>query len=283
MLKRIITAIVALCVFVPVVIFSDTPVLPVAIAICALISIYEMLKCMGVHKKLAVSLPLYAAAVVIPVLMRFMENKAALLAVCFAAAVAYLVITFAAIIWSHGKYTFSQGLSVFAISAYIIAAYCGIIYVRDFQGGAGYVFLLIFVGAWITDTFAYFTGMLLGKHKLIPDVSPKKTVEGSIGGIVFCMLSFVAYGLIADAVFKDEISLAFLLISGFFASIVSQIGDLIMSVIKRHYGIKDYGRLFPGHGGMLDRFDSVLIVSLCMFAICLIVNAFGFDVVSALT
>ena len=272
-----------LCVFVPVVIFSNTPALPISIAICAVVSIYEMLKCMGVEKKLIIAIPAYVAAAVFPILTRYASSGAVTASVCIAAIAVYLVITFAAVIWSHGKYSFSQGLSVFAICTYIISAYCGIIYVRDFETGAGYIFLLIFIGAWITDVFAYFTGMLFGKHKLIPDVSPKKTIEGSIGGIVFCTLSFVGYGILADVVFKDYISLTFLLVSGVVASLVSQIGDLIMSVIKRHYGIKDYGKIFPGHGGMLDRFDSVLLVSLCMFAICLIARAFGFEVVIPLT
>ena len=100
-----------------------------------------------------------------------------------------------------------------------------------------------------------------GKHKLIPDVSPKKTVEGSIGGIVFCVLSMVLYGIIIENLAGINANLLVFAVAGLFASIVSQVGDLSMSVIKRTYGIKDYGKLFPGHGGVLDRFDSVLAVS----------------------
>lgn len=278
MLKRIITALVMLCVFIPVVIFSDTAIFPVAIAFCACVATFEMLKCMGIHKKLIIAVPLYAASIAFPLLMRFMNDPGHVAAIAFIAAIAYVVILFAVIVWSHGEVTFAQGMSAFGVIAYIIAAFCGILYVRDIPGGA-YIYLLIFVGAWITDVFAYFVGMLLGKHKLIPDVSPKKTIEGSIGGIVFCTLSFVAYGLIVDAAFGIHINLVFLLISGVVASIVSQIGDLIMSVIKRHYGVKDYGKIFPGHGGVLDRFDSVLIVSLCLFAICFAARFWGMNVI----
>jgi phosphatidate cytidylyltransferase len=103
-----------------------------------------------------------------------------------------------------------------------------------------------------------------GKHKLIPDVSPKKTVEGSIGGIVFCMLAMVIFGLIVNAISDFHANYLMLVVGGLLASIVSQIGDLCMSVIKRTYGIKDYGKLFPGHGGMLDRFDSVIAVSIVL-------------------
>lgn len=282
MLKRIITAVVMLCVFIPVIIFSDTLVFPIAVALCTCIAAFEMLRCMGLHKNLVLCLPLYASALAFPMLVRLVSDAGVVAAIAFVVAVAYLVIMFAMIVWSHGKLKFADGSSVFAIVLYIIAAFCGIIYVRDLPGGE-YIYLLIFVGAWITDVFAYFTGMLLGKHKLIPDVSPKKTIEGSIGGIVFCTLSFVGYGLAIDAMFDIHISIIFLLVSGIIVSIVSQVGDLIMSVIKRHYEVKDYGRIFPGHGGMLDRFDSVLIVSICMLAICLAAKLMGFEFVATLS
>ena len=99
----------------------------------------------------------------------------------------------------------------------------------------------------------------MGKHKLIPDVSPKKTVEGAIGGVVFCTLAFVLYGFVLTVVI-DGIQanyLAFVCV-GIVLSVVSQCGDLVFSLIKRKYGIKDYGKLMPGHGGILDRFDSVI-------------------------
>jgi phosphatidate cytidylyltransferase len=150
-----------------------------------------------------------------------------------------------------------------------------ILYIRDFNDDGQFIYLLIFIGAWITDIFAYFTGFFFGKHKLIEDVSPKKTIEGSIGGIAFCALSFVAFGIIADIFFDKDANLVFLAISGVFISIIAQIGDLIMSVIKRQYGIKDYGKIFPGHGGMLDRFDSILSVTLGVAAMCMVSYIFG--------
>ena len=282
MRTRIITSLVAIVVFLPFLIFSDTWFFGLGIAVCSCISVFEMLRCMGLHKKLVLCLPLYTAALVFPMLVRLVGNTGTVAAIAFVVAVAYLVIMFAMIVWSHGKLRFADGVSAFAVVLYIIAAFCGIIYVRDIPGGA-YVYLLIFMGAWITDVFAYFTGMLLGKHKLIPDVSPKKTIEGSLGGILFCTLSFVGYGLVIDVAFDMHISLIFLIVSGMIVSIVSQVGDLIMSVIKRHYDVKDYGKIFPGHGGMLDRFDSVLIVSICMLAICIAAKLMGFEFVATLS
>ena len=141
-----------------------------------------------------------------------------------------------------------------------------------------YIYLLAFVGAWVPDTFAYFTGCLFGKHKLIPDVSPKKTVEGAIGGIVFCTIAFVVFALVYNRLLLSDptqvnampvesfraLPVWLMAIVGVLSAVVSMIGDLSMSVIKRHYGVKDYGKILPGHGGFLDRFDSVLAVAVIL-------------------
>ena len=266
MVKRIITSIVAICVLVPVLIFSGTPVLPIAVGLATAIGIFEMLKCLGMHKKYVLAVPLYAVALGMPSFIRYSDINIG--AACFIIAVAYLIVVFAAIVWSHGKLKFADGMATFIVCAYIIAAMNSIIYVRDFSDYGKYLYLLIFLGAWITDTFAYFTGMLFGKHKLIEDVSPKKTIEGSIGGIFFCVVSFVVFGIIMDVFFDRSANILFLAISSVAVSVVSQIGDLIMSVIKRHYGIKDYGKIFPGHGGVMDRFDSIIAIAPVLMLAC---------------
>jgi phosphatidate cytidylyltransferase len=144
------------------------------------------------------------------------------------------------------------------------------------MAGGKYIYLLIFLGAWVCDTFAYFTGKFLGKHKLIPEISPKKTIEGSIGGIVFTIGAFVLYGFIVNKNFGDEIKLSYILlvVLGLASSIISQVGDLVASAVKRQYDIKDYGKLFPGHGGVLDRFDSVMLVAPITYVIFLIASFF---------
>ena len=106
--------------------------------------------------------------------------------------------------------------------------------------------------------------MLFGKHKLIPAVSPKKTVEGAIGGTIVCIAFFVGFGAIINHFTQYDISLALLAVAGLVSALVSMIGDLSMSVIKRKHGIKDYGTIFPGHGGVLDRFDSILAVAIVL-------------------
>ncbi len=111
-----------------------------------------------------------------------------------------------------------------------------------------------FVIAFVTDTFAYFTGKLLGKHKLIPSVSPNKTIEGSIGGIVACLIVSFLYAYWFNPDFQY-----YAIFLGLIGSVFSQVGDLIASKIKRIFDIKDFGKLMPGHGGVLDRFDSLII------------------------
>lgn len=275
MIKRIITAVVSICILVPVLLLSDTVVFPIAIAIVGLVSLFEMYRCMGMDKKLSFCLPGYLFALAFPFLMRYCDDILKTVGIAFIAMISYLIYLFYLAIKARGGIEFGSVGKLFAITAYILLAMNSIIYIRDFEGGGVHLYLLIFIGAWVTDTFAYFTGMLLGKHKLIPEVSPKKTVEGSIGGTVASALAFVAFGIITDKFFGTNANIVFLAVSGIIVALVAQIGDLIMSVIKRESGIKDYGNIFPGHGGMIDRFDSVLAVSLVLCAICVFAKITG--------
>lgn len=118
---------------------------------------------------------------------------------------------------------------------------------------------LIFIIAFGTDIFAYFSGMLLGKHKLCPNLSPKKTVEGAVGGVIGSMVFSVLFGVFFLAQ-GHALSIRFIIMACI-GSVVAQLGDLTASAFKRKMGIKDYGNLIPGHGGILDRFDSVLFVA----------------------
>ncbi len=267
MKTRIITAIVAIGILLPVLFFSETPVLPAAMAICSLIAIYEMTSCIGLKKAYALTVPLYLSALGLPFLVRYAGNIDTVRQAVTALALVVVLYFLAVLTFSHGKYKPTDVSLAFMTAFYILAGFNAIMVLRDYELGGKYVYLTVFIGAWVTDTFAYFCGMLLGRggrHKLIPDVSPKKTVEGAIGGIVFCILGMVIYGLVINAVTDYHANYPILIVGGLLASIVSQIGDLCMSVIKRAYGIKDYGKLFPGHGGVLDRFDSVLAVSVVL-------------------
>ncbi len=135
---------------------------------------------------------------------------------------------------------------------------------RNYGGDFGnfYVFLALSI-AWMSDTGAYFCGKLFGKSKLCPEISPKKTLEGFIGGIIVCLLCVILIAAVFNNyVFpqKQQINYFSVIVLGILGSLISSLGDLCFSTIKRKCGVKDFGNLMPGHGGILDRFDSVIFV-----------------------
>ena len=130
---------------------------------------------------------------------------------------------------------------------------------------------MIFISAWASDTCAYFVGVTLGKHKMAPHLSPKKSIEGAIGGVLGSTIAGALYGWILQychILTEKEIWIFALL--GMCGSVVAQIGDLAASAVKRNFGIKDYGKCIPGHGGVLDRFDSVIFTSPLIYVLALI-------------
>ena len=273
MKQRIITALVATCVLIPVLIYSDTFALPLGIAACSVLAVFEMARCIGMHKAYAFTVPLYLIAAGAPFLVRYVgepntDATEYLLYKCMMAlALGMLLYFFALMTFSHGKYKLADVCILFATVFYILLGMNGIIVMRMHRYEGHLTYLTIFFGAWITDIFAYFCGVLFGrggKHKLIPDVSPKKTVEGSIGGMFFCVVTMVVFGIVCNQFLEQDASLLLFAFGGLIASIVSQVGDLVMSVVKRTYGVKDYGKIFPGHGGIIDRFDSIIAVSIAL-------------------
>ena len=150
-------------------------------------------------------------------------------------------------------------------SLYILLGFNAIALINlRFEDGNLYMWL-IFIISILSDTMAYFTGSLLGKHKLAPTLSPKKTIEGSLGALVFSAIGCILFGI------TFNLNLLSMTILGVVGSIVSQVGDLIASLVKRYVGIKDYGNIIPGHGGILDRFDSIILVSQFIY-FCLVLN-----------
>ena len=129
--------------------------------------------------------------------------------------------------------------------------------------------LLTFLIPWLTDTGAYFVGCTIGKHKLAPEISPKKSWEGAIGGLVIGVLVVIIYNLVIL-----HYPMWIMILIGFIGSVVGQIGDLIESWLKRWVGVKDAGNTIPGHGGILDRFDSMLLVAPVVYYILLLYNSF---------
>ena len=273
MRKRIITGIVALFVFAPVCIFSGTWFFGFAFGVISAVGVFEMAKCLGFHKNLFLTIPMYIAALGLPIVRYVIHHlgitkpNSVFLLICMITSFIILIYSLAYVMFGKNKKNISDVLTLFALCVYVIGCFSSVVMVR-FTGSAthnnigAYMYLLVFVSAWVCDTFAYFTGRLFGKHKLIPEISPNKTVEGAIGGIVFTFIALIGYWCIVRYAFKYEgLSIVHICILGFVLPIVSQIGDLIASSIKRQYNIKDYGFVFPGHGGVIDRFDSAMLVA----------------------
>ena len=168
----------------------------------------------------------------------------------------------------RGAIRFADLSAHLVTTAYIVISFTSLSMLRYIPRGV-YLFSLVFVASWVCDVFAYFVGRAIGRHKLIPEVSPKKTVEGAIGGVVFTTGAFALYGYIVTLLDGPSPNYITLLIFGLVLSIVAQFGDLIASLIKREHGIKDYGFIFPGHGGVLDRFDSIIAVAPVLLMLCL--------------
>ena len=268
MQKRVITAVVAIAIFLPILIWSNTVVFALAMGVLCAIASAEMLRCVGLLRLYPISIPMIAVGAVLPVLPYWLE-RTTLEHIGITTLVVASLYLFAVMTFSHGKITLTNVGNALLTGFYIIAAFCAMSALRYRTAVGEYVYLICFIGAWVTDIFAYFSGYFLGKHKLIPEISPKKTVEGSIGGILFCGGAFVLYGIAISHFVEtaDRMNLALLFFYGIIVSVVSQIGDLSLSAVKRHYGIKDFGKIFPGHGGILDRFDSILAVSLVLFVL----------------
>ncbi len=161
---------------------------------------------------------------------------------------------------SKAKLPFEKILVCLAAGLLIPYLLCALVRLRNMDIGRMYICLPL-VLAFMSDTCAYFVGKFLGKHKLAPTISPKKTIEGFFGGIAGAILGMMIFGLILSLGFHQRVNFLYAILYGVLGSLGSVLGDLTFSVIKRQTGIKDYGKIIPGHGGVLDRFDSVTIVA----------------------
>lgn len=262
MLQRTLTAIGIALVSIPVCFLCNTWVFPIAVAICAAIGVYEMLDCVGTHKKWIILIPSCILAAAAPVFCRLSPDHDGFSTIFIMAMLVLITFLLTAGVFSSRTLDVDEIFSSFAPVFYIIAAFTSMVVLAERPFGKFFVLLAVY-GPWISDVFAYLSGRFFGKHKLIPEISPKKTVEGMVGAILFTMAFTLLYGIavchLSDQV--ERVSYFGLLLAGAVVSIVAQVGDLIMSYIKRKYGVKDYGKLLPGHGGILDRFDSVLAVA----------------------
>ncbi len=276
---RTITAVFIILVMLPIVLFSQYITYPIALAILSFLATYEVLRVIGVDKQWLVSVPAYIFAPILPFACFFVKGMSNLYLLSIAALMFfYLIYLMGVAVFSKGKITIALISEVFFTVTYVIVSFSSLSIIRYIDLDTGlYKLFLVFIAAWMTDTCAYLVGSFFGKHKLIPEISPKKTVEGAIGGIVGALFGYIIFGLILNLAI-DGLSVNYIALAIFalILSVVSQVGDLVASLIKREHGVKDYSNLLPGHGGIMDRFDSILAVSTILLILTIIVPPFVF-------
>lgn len=266
MKQRIITGVLFGIFMVAVAVLSGTLVYPFVFTLFSVIGTIEMLNCIGTRKSLRITVSSIIYALLCPIIAYNFRYG-----VIFASTIGFMLVMLMSLVFKNENIKTEDVCSTYTMVSYVAICFSSIVRLRYVTTETGsdtgepigqYFFLLVFIAAWITDTFAYFTGFFFGKHKLCPKISPKKTIEGSVGGTLFCVIAFIVYGIVISKINTSyEPNFIGIAAVGLCMSVLSQIGDLLASVIKRTYGVKDYGNLFPGHGGVLDRFDSVLILA----------------------
>jgi phosphatidate cytidylyltransferase len=171
----------------------------------------------------------------------------------------FILLCFAEAIADYNSLKFTQISVIFTAAFFIPVCLSSLIRIADLPNGVHYI-ILPFIAALLSDICAYFTGVLWGKRKLTP-VSPNKTIEGAAGGLIGTLVGMACYGLLQQFVFNNAVSYHLLLLYGLLGGAAGILGDLSMSLVKREFNIKDFGSLLPGHGGALDRFDSLLFAA----------------------
>ncbi|MDD6667678.1 MAG: phosphatidate cytidylyltransferase [Lachnospiraceae bacterium] len=221
----------------------------------SLIGLMELYRVFDIHKKpVGILGYIFTVFYYLDLNFKFLPNLEILV-------IAFLILLLACFVLTFPKYHSRQIMAAF-FGVFYVSIMLSFIYQTRMIPNGKYIVWLIFLCSWGCDTCAYCVGRLFGKHKMAPVLSPKKSVEGAIGGVAGAFLLTIIYSLIFRT--QMQIGSREIIVLGIISAIgalISMIGDLAASAIKRNYDIKDYGRLIPGHGGILDRFDSVIITA----------------------
>lgn len=286
MKQRVITAVVLLALLAVVVWQINTPVLVLVIAFLAAVAANEIMRCAKVENTFirvvatgyAACVPFFASAKALtPWVSQAVWGKVIGAVPGVVYLIALVVVLLLAMLKGYAYTTFEDvAVSVFA-GALVPFGFSVFIRLRDMFQIEQFGIYLIFYGlicALATDSGAQLAGMAFGKHKMSPNISPKKTVEGAIGGLIFSLIlngvAMILYNRLAD--FKmDEFAVTVLLAACLPVSFLGMMGDLSASVLKRNFGVKDFGKIFPGHGGVMDRFDSSMFTLPVTYALALTV------------
>lgn len=256
MKTRIISGLMMLLVCVAIVVFNASfpLILNIVVALIAVESVQELCDALGMKKKYLFRFASMLFAAVIP-FVSVIHNTPLIISL-------YVMVMCAILLKEHQTVTFKDAALLTGMTIIVPLGLSTLVFLRDLGGVYGIVLVAgAVLAAWAADIGAYFFGVFFGKHKLCPLISPKKTVEGAVGGLVVNVAVMVLYGVVFAALANVKINYLALVLIGLIGSPVSILGDLIFSLIKRSCGIKDFSQLIPGHGGMLDRFDSVIFVA----------------------
>ncbi len=263
MLKtRVISALVGLVLLIGV-LYLGSVVLGVAVTLIAAIGLYEFYNSAEKIKNIK-PIKIVGYLSIIPLLLLGLEQtgwyELNLSTITGLSSIIIIFLSMAFIVFGHKKYNIIDVcVTAFGI-AYVPFLMSFLIMIRNLEYGMILIWL-IFIGAWGTDTLAYTFGRLFGKRKIVPEISPKKTIAGAVGGVFGCVFLMILFGIITRNYFGLEIAFPALILLGVFCGAISQLGDWTASAIKRYANVKDYGSIMPGHGGVLDRFDSILFVA----------------------
>lgn len=251
MKQRILTAIVALIVFVPFVLYGSWPFILFAyvLATIGLLELFNMNK-IQIHSFPAVVGFLTLWLILLPYtefsIFTFIFSKSEVI-------ILFIMLLLSTTVIKKNKFAYDHAAFIFLSTIYVGLGFYFLILAR--MNGLNYVLFALFI-IWATDSGAYFSGYAFGKKKLWPEISPNKTIAGAIGGITIA----IVVGILFQVVYPFEHSMFVIIIVAIIISIAGHIGDLVASAYKRHYKIKDSGNLLPGHGGILDRMDSLIFV-----------------------
>ena len=227
----------------------------VAYGICALIGLFELFRAVKLHET-----PMFFACVAASVLY-YVNIALKMTFVSYVWITGMMIVLFIIYVSCYPKYDFSDIAKSFLFFVYVPVMLSFIVFSARLDGG-NYLVALIYLSTWGSDTLAYCTGMLFGRHKLTPELSPKKSIEGAFGGAIGSSVMGALFGAVCYYFFGAALRIiVYYAVTAMICGIISEFGDLTASGIKRNNDIKDFGNLIPGHGGIMDRFDSVIIVA----------------------
>lgn len=257
-IKRIITSLIGLPLVALVLIFGNKYLVDVVISIIAIMALYEYFHCFKEEKEnRSLRWVGYIAAISIALIHIIPEQY--VLKIIAAIIPISILVLFAQIIITNMKYNIKDIAITFFGICYIVIFLMFLPIIRETENGRITIWF-VFIAAWGTDTFAYCIGRAIGKHKF-SKISPNKSIEGCIGGTIGAIICMLIYTLIANHFLNTNFNYIVVAVIGLILSIVGQIGDFAASSIKRYTEIKDFSNLIPGHGGMLDRIDSVIFIA----------------------